>query len=209
MRIFDSLVFLAIGALASCVPTAARKNARIERGLDVELIAGVQVVDEGEDENGDATEGSALAHFELDLQFGAGLGENAATAFQIKIPSSIVFTSLEAYYQAPPVGNFYYGFGAELSALPGLYAVFTQYLDKNFYATFTSRVLFAESRDEKALLLNPQLSFGMDGAVDLSVFLSYAHHTGQGFDFDIDLFGPNDRKDYHRKYWLTGAAIRF
>ena len=37
------------------------------------------------------------------------------------------------------------------------------------------------------MLLNPQLALGNSGAVDLSVFINFAHHTGTGFNFDVDI----------------------
>ena len=67
------------------------------------------------------------------------------------------------------------------------------------------RLLFAESRSKKAFLVNPQLALGFEGNLDFSVFASFAHHTGKGFDFDIDLVSKNDRKNY----WLLGVYTGF
>ena len=192
--------------IAGCVPTAARKNARIEGGVDVDFTAGVQHVERGERSDGTSLGPTQIVHAEVDLQWGHKEEDGSGFAVQLKAPYTVVFTTLDFYYQLPENhGPWYFGFGAELGALPGLYGIATHYLDDDFYFSLTSRALFAESRDEKAVLLNPQLSLGMAGETDLSAFVSYAYHTGQGFNFDIF----SDDPDYRKKYWLSGVSARF
>ncbi len=167
------------------------------------------MIGEGETETGETTSSGRVEHVEVDVEFAHALDDGAGLAIQLKTPASIVFTTLDFYYALPSAGETYYGFGAEIGALPGVYGVVTQYFGDALFVTFTPRVLFAESRAENALLINPQLAFGIDGGVDLMGFASFAYHTGRGFDFDIDIFGEDDRHDYHKKYWLVGLASRF
>lgn len=194
---------------AACVPTASRSNARLEPGLDVGIIGGVQIVGEGEDQNGDSTASSEFTHLEIDVQWAHAFDTGSGFAIQAKVPVNIVFTSLDFYYAFPSADSLAFGFGAELAALPGIYGVATQDLTESLYLTFTPRILFAQSRSGNAFLINPQLALGFKTFSDIGAFASFAHHTGSGFDFDIDLFGPDNRKDYRKNYWLLGASIRF
>jgi hypothetical protein len=213
---FVAARFLVLGALlvlsvSACVPTAARKNARLTDGFGADLSGGLQLVEAGEDNNGSATASTGVVHVELDLEYAHKMSDGSGLAFQIKVPVNIVFTSFDFYYQLPENDSkWFFGFGAEVAALPGLYAVATHYVSDDMYLSLTPRVLNAKERGEQAVLINPQVSLGyLAGAADLSLFASYAYHTGRGFNFDIDLFGENDRDDYRKKYWLLGGSARF
>ena len=196
--------------LAACVPTAARKNARIEKGWDVDLSAGMQYVPAGENNMASSSGADEIVHLEVDVQYAHKSEDGSAFAGQLKIPISIVFTTLDFFYQLPENNSrWFFGFGAEVGALPGLYAVATHYLDDNFYVSLTPRVLNAKSEDQQAVLINPQLSFGFDDRVDLSAFINFAHHTGEGYDFDIDFFSDDDSSDYRKNFWLIGGSVRF
>lgn len=209
MRAFTVVACLGV-FLTACVPTAARKNARIEHGVDVDLTAGMQYVPAGENDTADSSETDQVLHLEVDVQYAHKSEDGSAFAGQLKIPISIVFTTLDFYYQLPENNSrWFFGFGAEVGALAGLYVVATHYLDDNLYVSLTPRVLNAESEDQQAVLINPQLSFGLNGQVDLSAFINFAHHTGEGFDFDVDLFGEDDGSDYRKNFWLIGGSVRF
>jgi hypothetical protein len=206
--ISNALLLVALGASA-CVPTASRTNARIEPGVDVGLIGGVQIVGEGESETGATKASSEILHVEIDVQWAQRFDNASGFAVQAKVPINVVFSTLDVYYAFPSEGRLALGFGAELGALPGLYGVVTQDIGESLFLTFTPRVLFAESRSENAFLMNPQLALGFADNNEIAAFLSFAHHTGRGFDFDIDLFSDTDRKDYRKNYWLAGASVRF
>ncbi len=209
MRSFTVVACLGV-FLAACVPTAARKNARIEQGVDVDLSAGMQYVEAGEDDMDRSSGSDQIMHLEIDLQYAHKSQDGSAFAGQLKVPINIIFTTLDFFYQLPENNSrWFFGFGAELGALPGLYAVATHYLDDNFYVSLTPRVLNAKSRSQQSVLINPQVSLGLDGAVDFSAFINFAHHTGDGYDFDIDLFADDDGTDYRKNFWLIGGSVRF
>lgn len=194
--------------IAACVPTAARKNARLEPGFDTDLTAGIQYMGEGEDEDGNPTEGGAVVeHFEVDLQWAATYADRSGIALQLKLPINFFFTSVDAYYQIPGTHpQWFFGFGAELGIASGVYAVATHYLSEELYVSLTPRVLSGIRSGE--IQINPQLSLGFAGPVDVSAFVSYAYHTGRGINVAIDLSGDGDR-DWRKRYALMGASIRF
>ena len=195
--------------LAACVPTASRKNARLTQGVDVDFTAGMQYVPPGEDSNGTATATDQILHLEIDFQYAHKWKDGSGFAAQLKLPLNIIFSSLDFYYQLPEANSkWFFGFGAEIGALPGVYAVATHYIDDDFYVSFTPRVLNAEERDQRAVLLNPQLSLGLAGEADLSMFVNFAHHTGEGFDFDIDFLSDDESDDYRKNFWLLGISAR-
>lgn len=197
----------AVGAAAACVPTAARKNARVEPGVDVDVTGGFQYILAGEDESGATTEVEEVPHVELDTQVAGDFSGGSAFAVQLKVPSTIVYTSLDLYYQLAPLdARTYLGFGVELGAAPGGYACYTRYMSPSSFLTFTGRVLTSGSG---GALLNPQLAIGHTGTgMELAVFATYAHDTGRGIDIDIDLFTDEDHKDYRKQFALVGVSLR-
>jgi hypothetical protein len=197
--------------VGGCVPTAARKNARLEDGINADLTAGMQYVEKGEQSDGTNSAPTSVPHFEIDLEYAHRLDDGSGFAVQAKLPMNIVFTTLDFYYQVPDFNSkWFFGFGAEVGALPGVYAVATHYFDDSLYFSLTPRVLNAKERGERAVLINPQVAVGLAGSVDMSLFASFAHHTGRGFNFDVDLGGCDDgRVDYRTNYWLAGGSARF
>jgi hypothetical protein len=207
---FFTVLISVIALGAACVPTAARHNARLEEGFDVGLVGGGQWVGEGEVDDGTTSAPTEVLHAELDVQWAQKFSDDSGFAAQLKIPLNIFFSTLDLYYQfSESTGPWYFGFGVELSVLPGVYAVATHYFSDEFYISFTPRVSNAESRSENAALINPQFSLGFDTEdIDVAGFVSFSHHTGRGFDFDIDLFTDEDRKDYRRNFVLAGVLLR-
>lgn len=196
--------------LAACVPTAARKNARIEGGVDVDLTAGMQYVAASESDTSESGSADQTIHLEIDVQYAKKTEDGSAFVGQIKIPLLYLFTTLDLYYQLPETNSkWFFGFGAEVGILTGLYAVATHYIDDNLYVSLTPRVLNAESDDQQAVLINPQLSLGFDGDTDISAFVNYAYHTGEGYEFDIIFSDDTDGNDYRKNFWLIGGSARF
>jgi len=197
-------------AVGGCIPTVARQNAHIEDRGAVAVLGGVQYIGEGKDGDGNTTSSSSDGTFEVDVQSGWRDDTGSAFALQVKVPANLVFLTFDAYYEMPSHSTqWFYGMGAELSIVPGVYGVLTRYLSENLFVTFTQRVLLANQNNKNATLVNPQLSLGFSGPVTLSVFASFAHHTGQGYDFSIDLFSDTNRVDYRKNFWLLGSALRF
>jgi hypothetical protein len=192
----------------ACIPTAARKNAKLESGGNVDFIGGAQFAFEGVDETGATTEASEGPHAEVDIELAkAAEDSSSGYALQLKVPLNIFFTSLDAYYQLrSSVENVYWGVGAELGIAPGIYGVVTRYLSDELFVTLTPRLLFVGNWDN--LALNPQLAIGYDGAVELSFFASYSYVSGDGINVDPDLFG-DDAADRRKEYAMAGLSARF
>lgn len=195
---------------AACIPTVARTNARLEPGVDFAIAGANGVLFEGEDEDGNTTETSpAYLHAELGLQYARRGSDNGGFAVQLKVPLAFVFTTLEAYYEFPSTHPWYYGAGIELGAFPGIYGTVTRYLSQTSYLSFTQRVSSNIDDRASATQVNPQISFGVDnGAIDLSVFASYAYLNGRGLNVKVCLF-DDCGKDYRNQFGLIGAAVRF
>lgn len=195
--------------IAGCVPSMARSNARIDPGFNVALAGGAQFVGEGERGDGSSSSFDTVLHLEVDVEWAQKFEDDSGFAVQFKVPLNFVFMSLDLYYALPAQGQTNLGFGAEIGALPGLYGAITRYMSKDTFITFTPRVLLHGSDVDGGVLLNPQLTVGIDGGLDIYAFANFAHHTGRGFDFDIDLFSDEDNKDYRKNFGLAGLAIRF
>jgi len=202
------VAMFALSALvAACVPTAARTNARLEHGVSLGLVGGGQMLLEGEDGAGNATEEGGMLHAELDLQVARVREDGTGFAVQAKVPINIFYSTLDFYYQlAPRESHSYMGFGAELSIAPGFYGVYTRYLDDDWFLTFTQRFLVSSS---SAVLINPQLTLGFEGSAELAAFAAFAYDTGKGVDIELDLFSDEDEKDYRKKFALLGLSARF
>ncbi len=197
----------AIVFASACVPTAARKNARVQPGADVDFTGGVQYVLEGEDEDGNVTDAEeGLLYAEVDLQWGAALENEDALAVQLKLPLSLVYTAIDLFYQLPSADKrLYFGFGAELSIAPAVYFAVTQYVNENLYVTLTPR-LHTPLFDKVAV--NPQVAVGFDSpAVDFSLFVAYQHIFGAGIDFKIA--SDSETQDFRNDFALLGGSIRF
>ena len=208
MRLVATFVLVVIVLGGACIPTAARKSARVEPGLDVDFSGGSQYLLEGEDENGATTEVLKTGHAELDLQWGAALEDDDAIAFQLKVPATLVHTALDVFYQLPSTNRRrYFGYGAEFSIAPALYIAATQYLTDALYLTFTPRVLTQFDN----VSVNPQVAVGFEsGPVDFSVFVAYLHVFGDGFNIKVDLpFRILDEEDFRNDFALLGGSIRF
>jgi hypothetical protein len=191
----------------ACVPTAARRNARLEPGFDFDIIAGANTLLPGEDQDGNETQTRGITHLEVDLQWANTYKDRSGVAFQLKVPINVFFTSIDAYYQIPGKHpRWYYGFGAELGIASSLYGIVTYYPSENFYMSLTPRLLTGGRRGE--YMLNPQFALGYNGAVDVSAFAGYMAHTGRGINVDVDLFNQ-DRFDYRTRFALAGVSVRF
>ncbi len=198
----STILFLV--STSACVPTASRKNAKLKPGIGMDLSGGYQWVADSDEEGS-----TSIPHVEVDVQYAQSLSDGSAIAFQVKVPYTIVFSSLDLYYQLPEGSQgLYYGFGAELGVLNGLYGVITQFVDDSFYYSFTPRILVGNDFEEKTILLNPQIAIGIAGSTDLSAFASYVYHTGNGFDFQLHFSDEDDSHDYRKHFALVGLSLR-
>jgi hypothetical protein len=204
------IILLCITGLAACVPTAARKNAKLKPGLDLDVSVGTQYVKPGVDNKGETTKEVTVRHLEVDGQWATKLNSGGAVALQLKVPINLFFTTADVFYQLPNNGNWYFGVGGEIGIMPAGYGVLTRYLQDDLYISFTQRIITLKSKREgfKEVIINPQLSLGIDGHGEFSGFISYAKHTGQGFNFRPDLF-QSGASDYRTRFTLVGISARF
>ena len=197
--------------------TTARRDARVTPGGEVGLAFSGFVMPRGTDEDGMKTDARGSAQVELDLQYGTVYESGAAVALQLRLPINLYLATLDAFVQLPPLADgLYVGVGAELSVMPGGYALISKYFGDT-YLSFTQRVLLRDPyRDghEFEVTLNPQVSLGHRGRdSDLSVFAGYYQMLGDGFNVQVDLCDhscvdvPGD--DYHKRVVLVGGALRY
>jgi hypothetical protein len=214
-----ALPMLIFAATSACIPTAARQNARLESGVDLSVTGGAALLLEGEDENGDKTDTIALPYYaEIDLQAAwTDEEDQSGFALQVKVPITIVLASLDAYWQMPSRSKgVYYGLGIEIGSIYGAYGVYTKYISERTFLSFTGRLLSnyassARETDREFAAINPQLSIGMSGPVELSAFISYSYHTGDGLniDFDLCIDECDEDVDLRKNLLLTGVSARF
>ncbi len=165
----------------------------------------------------------------LDVQSAHRLEGGDGIALQVKLSR----LALDLYYAFPDHegDRWFFGLGAEAGywgkALGGgFYGVATHYFNKQFYVSFTPRIVASEvcqsgyydnptdRSGEKVLWINPQLALGVDavGYVDLSVFLSHVTFTGAGYNnytsgsYPVSTDSPND---FRQSYWMLGGEARF
>lgn len=203
-----------ISTCAACIPTLGRTNAKLESGFDVAFSAGGHVLSSGQDELEAATDTEAYPQGELDLQLGhRSPTHNAGVAAQLRVPASLIFTTLDLYLELPSQAPLYYGVGFEIGLYPGAYATITTYLNQHYYVTVTARALHVGSDEEAARdqwMLSPQLSVGSDAAGDLALTFSYARTTGTGIDIGTCFDEcESPYHDYRSQFFLVAASARF
>ena len=207
MQYFVTLVAVFIlFSLCACLPSSARKNARLEQGESVALNAAFTVVDEiGRSPEEDLDDGNVILPG-IDLQYASTFDDGSGIAVQLKTLLFILPSSLEVYYQLPDIrSNWYAGFGAQIGNLSGVYGVATRYINSKTYVTLTMRLLStATVEEEKARIIYPQVSFGYDGAVDLSIFAAYGRNITSG----TALFPGSSSTDV-RAITLIGLELRY
>ncbi|MBK6849864.1 MAG: hypothetical protein IPG96_20780 [Proteobacteria bacterium] len=214
-RLLATLTLLTTQALTACLLTAclphvARKNARIEPGVDLDLAVGGVLIGGTPPTRHLEGEPTELRPFaEVDLQFGARRANNLGYAIQLKVPLVFVLSSLDLYLELPSTSPWYYGVGAELGLQSGVYGVVTWMSPRRTYLTLTGRALAAPSYDNHwGLMLNPQLSAGWAGRLaDLSLFASFGHVVGGAIDtnWSCDDCYASPRKNF----LLFGTSVRF
>lgn len=185
-----SVLFLTISQIG-CALNIARTNARIEDGLHggigfaaTSTVGGVEVSGPPPSKKENKTAGFAQG----DLGYGVGNDDG----FGFDINGKLGFGSLAAldlYLQAPRVGNFYYGLGADVGFQNDLYLIGSYYTSKNTFLSLTGRagrdIMDITNRD---WFYSPQLSFGFDrdgGLEQISIFAGYTYFAGRGQDVTL------------------------
>ncbi len=204
-------------AIVGCIPNASRTNAKIESGGGANFVIAGELFPEGRDEVGDTTGVEIRAQPELDLQWGFKNEDHSGFAVQLKIPITVIFASLDLYYEFPSDHPWFFGLGVELGSLYGAYGVVTRYLNNNTYVSFTPRVLtntLVESErnsEGQFFMINPQLTLGTERFewADIGLFVSYAYQTGEGINVNLCvIFDSCEEKDFRKNYLLVGLSMR-
>jgi hypothetical protein len=206
MQYFFTLIAASIlFSLCACFPSSARKNANLEQGPSVALNAAFTVADKiGRTPEEDLDEGIFLPG--VDVQYASTFEDGSGLAVQLKTILLFLPSSLEVYYQLPDIrSNWYAGFGAQIGSFSGVYGVATRYINSKTYVTLTMRVLRTAIRDDvPAVIIYPQVSFGYEGAVDMSIFAAYGHNINNG----TGLFSGSSTTDV-RSITLAGLELRY
>lgn len=215
-RVLTTLTLLTTQVLAACLLTAclphvARKNARIEPGVDIDLAVGGTLIGGTPATPYPEGEPTELRPFaEVDLQFGARRANNLGYAIQLKVPLLFVLSSLDLYLELPSTSPWYCGVGAELGLQSGAYGVVTWMSPRGTYLTLTGRALVTPTDSNQwGLILNPQLSAGWAGRLaDLSLFASFGHVVGGAIDSHRIICSDCDRSP-RKNLLLFGTSVRF
>lgn len=195
-----------------CALNTARTNARIDGSMHGGVALGAASTAGGIEENGVQTKNRATPLIQLDV--GSGSKAEEGFGFDVNLKAGLpTLAAVDLYVEAPHLGNFYYGFGADVGFQNDLYLVGSYYMNPKTFVTLVGRVgydLTEMTNDD--FFYNSQMAFGFanDDIVDeLNVFAGYTYFAGNGIDMNFFDFEGSDPTQIAHHFIYAGLGLEF